>query len=216
MGGYVGLMEMATQGSLDPEQRADLGRMKHSHERVAALISQILTFVRAESGRMEYHCSSVPVQSALADVAELLDGAVQERRLTLEIESRNAGTAVWADPDRVRQILLNLVMNAVKYSPPGTGKISLGSDVSGDTVQIHVADTGPGIRADELEAIFQPFVQLTNGVSDRPAGVGLGLAVSRDLARAMKGDLRVESTVGAGSRFTLTLPRALTAGPDNR
>jgi signal transduction histidine kinase len=75
-------------------------------------------------------------------------------------------------------------------------------------VSIHVADNGPGIPEEKLEAIFDPFVQLSNGLSDRRGGVGLGLAISRDLARAMNGELRVESTVGVGSRFTLQLPRA--------
>jgi len=216
IGGYVGLMELATHGSLNPDQRADLGRIKHNQEHLATLISQILTFVRAESGRMEYHFTNVPVQPALEGVAELLDGAIRERRLTLDIEPVNAETTAWADVDRVRQILMNLVMNAVKYSPPGTGKIRLGADVSGDMVRIYVTDMGPGIRADKLEAIFEPFVQLAEGLNQRQGGVGLGLAISRDLARAMKGDLTVESTLGVGSRFTLTLPRAKPSRSDTR
>jgi signal transduction histidine kinase len=117
----------------------------------------------------------------------------------------------WADADRVRQILVNLVMNAVKYTPQNGGTITLACAVAGDSVLAHVADTGPGIPGEKLESIFEPFVQLTSGLADRRGGVGLGLAISRDLARAMNGDLTVESTVGAGSRFTLTLPLAKSA-----
>ncbi len=216
IGGYVELMELPTQGSLNPDQRADLDRIKHNQEHLTTLISQILAFVRAESGRMQYHFTNVRVQPALADVAQLLDGPVRERGLALDVASLDAGITVWADPDRVRQILMNLLMNAVKYSPPGTGKISLGAEVSRGAVRIHVADTGPGIPADKLEAIFEPFVQLTEHLGDRQGGVGLGLAISRDLARAMKGELTVESTLGVGSRFTLTLPRAKPAAADER
>jgi signal transduction histidine kinase len=207
IGGYVGLLELAAQGPLNPAQRADLGRIKHNQEHIAALVTQILTFIRAESGRMEFHVVNVPLQPALEDVAELLDGPARARGLTISVEPTSSATTVWADADRVRQILMNLVMNAVKYSPSGAGKINLSSEINGDTVRIHVEDSGPGIPADKLDAIFEPFVQLAEGLKERQGGVGLGLAISRDLARAMKGDLTVESTVGLGSRFTLTLPR---------
>jgi signal transduction histidine kinase len=94
----------------------------------------------------------------------------------------------------------------VKYTPPNRGIISLSCAVEGDRVLARVADTGPGIPRDALESIFEPFVQLPAGFADRRGGVGLGLAISRDLARAMEGDLRLESTIGVGSQFTLALP----------
>src|SRR6185295_3500554 len=104
-------------------------------------------------------------------------------------------------------ILLNLVTNAVKYASSRGGPITLSvGDASAD-VAIHVVDSGPGIPYEKLNAIFDPFVQLADGLSERRGGVGLGLAISRDLARGMNGDLTVESTVGVGSRFTLLLPR---------
>jgi signal transduction histidine kinase len=152
----------------------------------------------------------VKVHVALRDVAEMLDGAIKERKLVLDGPPDDVNGVVWADADRVRQILVNLVMNAVKYSTFGSGTITLRSSVSGNAVVIEVADAGPGIPRDKLEAIFEPFVQLANAPANRGGGVGLGLAISRDLARKMGGDLTVESTVGVGSRFTLTLPRART------
>jgi signal transduction histidine kinase len=120
---------------------------------------------------------------------------------------------VWADDDRVRQILMNLVMNAVKYTPEGGGTITLSATVTRSSVIIQVGDCGPGIPPEKVATIFEPFVQLASGLTDRQGGVGLGLAISRDLARAMKGDLTVESTVGVGSRFMLELPRARREAP---
>jgi signal transduction histidine kinase len=208
IGGYVELLQMASHGPLNPEQRADLGRIKHNQEHLVALIAQILTFVRTESGRMEYQFTDVPVDGAMKHAADLLDGIARERRIALEVRPGASDVTVRADPDRVRQILVNLVMNAVKYGSVGKGRITLSADATADSVSIHVADTGAGIPAEKLEAIFEPFVQLADGVTSRQGGVGLGLAISRDLARAMKGNITVESTVGVGSRFTLTLPRA--------
>lgn len=207
IGGYVELIELAKK-SLTEEQRSNLSRIKHNQEHLVTLISQLLSFVRTESGRMEYRFAEIPVQAALNDVGEMLDGLIRDRGLRLDLRPGDASVAVWADADRIRQILMNLVMNAVKYTKAGGGSITIGFTATADEVHIQVADAGPGIPAEKLEAIFDPFVQLTNGLEQRQGGVGLGLAISRDLARAMKGDLTVESTVGVGSRFTLTLPRA--------
>ena len=112
-----------------------------------------------------------------------------------------------ADRDRLDQILLNLIGNAVKYTPPG-GRIDVSVEHDDTSVSITVADTGPGIPDDKRQTIFQPFVQLRNAGDVSSGGVGLGLAISRDLARAMRGDITVESEEGAGSRFTLVLPRS--------
>jgi len=97
--------------------------------------------------------------------------------------------------------------NAIKFTPPG-GRIAVDCEVKGDAVLLSVSDTGIGIPADKLDVIFDPFVQLKEGLAGRESGLGLGLAISRDLARAMSGDLTVESSKGSGARFTLTLPRA--------
>jgi signal transduction histidine kinase len=99
-------------------------------------------------------------------------------------------------------------MNAVKYSPAGAGTITLSYTMTRHDVLIQVADTGPGIPPEMLEAIFEPFVQLETGLTNRKGGVGLGLAISRDMARAMNGDISVDSTLGVGSRFTFALPRS--------
>jgi signal transduction histidine kinase len=143
----------------------------------------------------------------LADVAEMLEGPVKDRHLTLEQPPGDPNAHVRADPDRVRQILINLITNAIKFSSPGCGPITLSYTSTRYDVVIQVADCGPGIPTDMLETIFEPFVQLEAGLTNRTGGVGLGLAISRDMARAMNGDLTVDSTLGIGARFSLALPR---------
>jgi signal transduction histidine kinase len=208
IGGFAELIDLGIRGPVTEAQHADLARIKANQQHLLMLITEILNFVRIESGRMEYRNGEVSMTQALSDVAEMLSGAINEKGLTVEGPRGEANAVAWADPDRVRQILVNLVMNAVKYTPLHGGTITLTCAVMGDMVLAHVADTGPGIPTEKLESIFEPFVQLTAGPADRRGGVGLGLAISRDLARAMSGDLAVESTVGVGSRFTLTLPLA--------
>jgi signal transduction histidine kinase len=208
IGGFAELMEMGAMGPVSDEQHTSLARIRRNQEHLLTLVVEILNFVRVESGRMEYRVADVPMESAIGDIAEMLSGVIKEKGLVLEGPHCEATAVVRADPDRVRQILLNLVMNAVKYTPLGGGTISLSCAVTSDSVITNIADTGRGIPPDKLEAIFEPFVQLTAGLADRQGGVGLGLAISRDLARGMGGDLTVRSTVDVGSRFTLTLPRA--------
>jgi len=208
IGGFAELIDMGVRGPVTEEQHVALARIKANQEHLLVLITEILNFVRIESGRMEYRNTEVPLAPALVDVAGMLSAVIAEKKLTIEGPSDTAGAVAWGDPDRVRQILVNLVMNAVKYTPPSGGTITLTCAVVGDTVLARVTDTGPGIPREKLETIFEPFVQLTSGLNDRRGGVGLGLAISRDLARAMDGDLTVESTIGMGSRFTLTLPLA--------
>lgn len=208
IGIYVDLLELTARSALTAEQRSDLGRIKDNQRHLVTVISQLLNFVRAETGHVDYRFAEVPVHSALKDVVELLSGAMLEGRAVPDLPPGDADVVVWADPDRVRQILMNLVMNAVKYTPARSGSIVLSYAAMSDTVLIHVTDSGPGIPKEKLQAIFDPFVQLASGLQHRDGGVGLGLAISRDLARAMKGDITVESTIGVGSRFTIVLPRA--------
>lgn len=210
IGGYVTLIEMGLRGPVTAEQLADLARIRHNQQHLVTLISDILTFVRHESGRLEYHIAAVPVGAALLEVVNMLGNVADERHLTLAQEPCDEHLIIWADAGRVRQILLNLVMNAIKYATADVGgRITLSTSVTTDDVAIHVSDEGPGIPASSMSGIFDPFVQLASGLSDRRGGVGLGLSISRELARAMDGDLTVESTVGLGSRFTLTLPRGV-------
>jgi signal transduction histidine kinase len=207
IGGFAELLEMGIEGPMTERQRTALGRIKANQEHLLTLITEILNFVRIESGRMAYQLGRVSLPQALGDVTGMLSGAAEAKKLTLATARGEQDVTAWADADRVRQILLNLIMNAVKYTPAG-GTVTVSCAAVDDTVVAQVADTGPGIELKQLDWIFEPFVQLAAGLKDQRGGVGLGLAISRDLARAMKGDVTVESTVGGGSRFTLSLPRA--------
>jgi signal transduction histidine kinase len=207
IGGFAELLEMGVEGPMTPKQRIALGRIKANQVHLLTLITEILNFVQLESGRMAYHLGPVSLPQALGDATGMLSGAAEAKKVTLATAPGEKDVTAWADADRVRQILLNLIMNAVKYTPAG-GTVTVSCAAVDDTVVAQVADTGPGIEVKQLDSIFEPFVQLAAGLKDQRGGVGLGLPISRDLARAMKGDVTVESTVGGGSRFTLSLPRA--------
>jgi len=207
IGGFTELLEMGIHGPVTEQQRTALGRIKANQRQLLTLITEILNFVRIESGRMEYHFGRVSLMRALTDVSVMLRGAADEKKLTLAIGDAGTDVIAFADAERVRQILVNLVMNAVKYTPAG-GTITMSCATLDDTVIARVDDTGPGIEPKQLATIFEPFVQLAASLSDQRSGLGLGLPVSRDLARAMNGDVTAESTMGVGSSFTLSLPRA--------
>ena len=206
IGGYAELMSMGIQGPLTEAQRSGVVRIIVNQKHLLTLINQILDFVRVEAGYATYHNDEVPLVAALGEVAGMLTSAIAEKGLVVEGPSGDPEIAAWADPDRVRQIIINVMMNAVKYSTKGVGVITLTCSSAGNTAIAEIADNGPGIPAATLEAIFEPFVQLSSGLANREGGVGLGLAISRDLARAMHGDLVAKSTVGLGSSFILTLP----------
>jgi signal transduction histidine kinase len=207
IGGFADLMELGIEGPVTDDQLMALGRIKANQQHLLKLITEILDFVRIESGRLEYHLGAIPLSEAIDEVVASLRQAATEKGLRFVGPACESDVIAWADPDRVRQILLNLVMNAVKYTPAAGGTIALSCSVVDETVCAHVTDTGPGIPEELLASIFEPFVQLTAGLTDRRGGVGLGLPISRDLAHAMRGSLTVTSSVGGGSRFTLTLPR---------
>ncbi|HEY9226332.1 MAG TPA: GAF domain-containing sensor histidine kinase [Gemmatimonadaceae bacterium] len=204
--GFVDLLLLGSRGELTDEQRTDLNRIKHNQQHLTALITQVLDYARNEGGGIEYHYGALPLQSMLTEVAGMLDQAGADKDVKLELRRTDPNAVAWADADRTRQILLNLLSNAVKFSPKGT-TITVDCSATTDWVMVHVTDAGPGIPADKLDEIFHPFVRLDHGVLVQQ-GLGLGLAISRDLARAMHGDVTVASTVGVGSRFTLILPHA--------
>jgi signal transduction histidine kinase len=132
----------------------------------------------------------------------------------LTVDLGDGGPAVWADREKLAQVLLNLLSNAVKFTEPG-GRITLSAHPDGeDALRVVVRDTGIGVPADKLDAIFDPFVQARPGLTRAHEGTGLGLAISREFARGMGGELAVDSREGAGSTFSLILRRARDAHGD--
>jgi signal transduction histidine kinase len=209
--GYVELLEMELRGPLTPAQREDLARIRRNQRALLSLVNDVLNLARIEAGSVPYEITAVPLDDALAEVETLVGPQLEAKRLTYEYRpQRNGGgppVAVHADRDKLQQIVTNLVSNAVKFTPAG-GHVTLDWEAGEREVRIRVTDTGRGIPADRLEAIFHPFVQVERGYTRTIDGTGLGLAISRDLARAMGGDIAVASRVGEGSTFTLVLPRA--------
>ncbi len=207
IGGYAELLAMGIRGPLNAEQAQDIARIRRSQQHLLTLIQDVLNFAKVDAGQTEYHITAVPVDEALRDTESMIAPQVLAKGLHYSYKGAGKTTAVLADPEKMQQIVLNLLTNAVKFTEPG-GTITLSSELSGKCVDIRVADTGPGISPEKLNKIFDPFVQAERRLNQPVQGVGLGLAISQDLARAMDGQVTVESVLGEGSTFTLTLPRA--------
>jgi PAS domain S-box-containing protein len=207
IGGYAQLIEMGVRGPVTEEQRIDLLKIQRSKDHLDALVGDVLSFAKLGSGKIEFRVQPIGVRQTLDAVIEMVAPQLARKGLELAGYAAPNDATVLADGDRTRQILLNLFANALKFTP-SNGTITPGVSLRPDEVAIGVTDTGIGIAADHLERIFEPFVQVRRGVDAPDHGFGLGLAISRQLARAMGGDLTVRSVVGKGSTFTLTLPRA--------
>jgi signal transduction histidine kinase len=206
IGGYAQLIEMGVRGPVTEEQRVDLSKIQRSKNHLDALVSDVLNFAKAGAGRIEYRVQHIALRETLDAVREMIAPQAEEKRLQLEWPDVGGDLCAIADQDRTRQILVNLIANALKFTPAG-GTISLGSSATEANVSIAVTDTGIGVPREKLDRIFEPFVQADRALRSSDQGVGLGLAISRQLARAMGGDITVVSQVGAGSTFSLTLPR---------
>ncbi len=206
--GYTEILELGIRGAVNPEQVKDLGRIKRAASYLLRLINDVLTIARFEGAR-PLEVISIPVNSMLAEVDGLCALQARAKGLTLTVELSKTEVVVAADTERFQQILLNLITNATKFTLTG-GKIDVTCDEYEGAVRIRVADTGLGIRPVDFERVFEPFVQIDRHLTiSTQQGVGLGLSISRELARAMSGDLTLESAEGIGSIFTLTLPLAL-------
>jgi signal transduction histidine kinase len=204
--GYTSLLKMGIKGSLTAEQLEYLDRIERSGRYLLSLIQDVLSFAKLDTGHVEFTISDVPVQRLLGEMEELMLPQLSEGGLAYTLIACGPDVCVRADEDRLRQILLNLISNAIKFTSRG-GEITLECAADASTVKLIVRDTGVGIPEDKLEAVFAPFVQLRRKTAGSQAGTGLGLSISRDLARAMHGDLIAESEIDRGSRFTVVLPR---------
>ncbi len=211
--GYSELLASGASGPLSPDQLGDVRSIKTASEELVRLLNDILDFARLEAGHAEMSFSTVNVHTALQRAELLLAPKFHQAGIAYSRVACDPTVAVRAHPDRLQQILLNLMTNAIKFTPRG-GLVSIECDFDAKMSSIRVRDTGCGIPPDQVDRIFEPFVQVDrHRVVARERGVGLGLSISRELARAMGGNLSVESTVNEGSVFTITLPRAEVAAP---
>jgi two-component system, chemotaxis family, CheB/CheR fusion protein len=206
--GFIDLLELEIRGPVTEMQHGDFARIRRSARHLLTLINDILNFAKLEGGRITFDLADASLKAILAELEDLITPQLREKSITFQRSDCDAHA--YADSEKLLQILLNLTSNAIRFTEPG-GRISITCAVSDGTVLIDVSDTGAGIRADQLERIFEPFVQLNRPAAGAPDGVGLGLAISRDLARGMGGELTVESRLGEGSRFSIRLPSAAPA-----
>jgi PAS domain S-box-containing protein len=204
--GYAELLELEVRGPITETQRDDIRRIRRSQKHLLSLINDVLNFVRLDSGTVHYEVTDFELADAVHDVEVVTTPQLRARELQF-VRRGCDGLHVRADREKVEQILVNLMTNAIKFTEPD-GEITLECASDDGRVTVQVRDTGRGIPADKLSVIFEPFVQVARSPSAPSEGVGLGLAISRELSRAMGGDLVAESAVGKGSTFTLTLPAA--------
>ena len=200
--GYQALIQEGLSGPVTEAQAGQLSRIRASADHLLALIDEVLTFSRIDVGKELVQREQVRLQPIVAEAISMIAPAAAARGLRIKDES--ADTELNTDSFKLRQILLNLLSNAVKFSD--RGDIVIRSKVDHDVVELSVTDEGIGIADQNLERVFDPFWQVEQRSTRRAGGTGLGLSVSRSLARLLGGDLVVESKLGEGSTFTATIP----------
>jgi signal transduction histidine kinase len=207
--GYAGLIAMGIHGPVTAAQATALDRIIHCERHLLGLISNVLDYAKVEAGSHQYVVRDVVIEELLAECAALAAPQADAKGLTLTVGASAASPCARADEAKLRQIIVNLLANAIKFTAPG-GRVVLDAGTLDDrNVRVSVSDTGCGISPADLERVFLPFVQVDARLTRLESGTGLGLAISRELARGMNGDLTVDSTAGVGSRFTLRLPGGL-------
>jgi PAS domain S-box-containing protein len=203
--GYLEILQQNIHGTLNEEQRRDVERIHQAQEHLLTLVNMILDFAKLEGGPIELAMAEIPIEETLRGAEALVAPQFAKKGVRYAHRKGDPKLTVFADREKVQQILVNLLANAVKFTPPG-GTVELEWRVEDDDLLVRVRDTGAGVPHDKIEQIFEPFVQLRAPGSVPSGGTGLGLAISRDLARAMGGDVSAISTFGVGSVFTLKLP----------
>ena len=205
--GYVELLLLELDGPLTEGQRGILDRIRQSQRHLLALIEDVLGFAQVEAGRLSFTLQPVIVRDALASIEPIIAHESAKKGITLRIDDADPLLVAHADSAKLRQIILNLVTNAIKFTPEG-GSISVAAEHAGRSVVIKVSDTGIGISPDNVKHVFDPFFQVDQGGTRRYPGVGLGLAIVRDAVLAMNGDVTIESEVDRGTTVRIELPSA--------
>lgn len=206
IGGYAELLDLGVHGDVTEEQHDAIMRIQRSQRHLLGLINQVLNYAKLETGTLRYEIGDVALAEAMRTVETLILPQITAKGLHYSHEG-GGSQLVRADREKMQQIILNLLGNAAKFTDEG-GHVGVMCSADAATVFIRVHDSGIGIPAEKLGSIFEPFVQVDTNYTRTRDGIGLGLAISRDLARAMDGNLSVESVLGSGSTFTLAMPRS--------
>ena len=208
--GYEELLSDGITGPVTELQRQQLGRINASARHLLGLIDEILTFARVDIGRERVRWESMSVNQTLTDAAALIESTAASKKLKYTIELLSEDQSIQTDATKLRQMLVNLLSNAVKFTDQG--EVRLSTSVRDGMLEIRVSDTGVGIDSANIEHVFEPFWQLEQNATRKSGGTGLGLSVTRKLARLLGGDVSVASRLGAGTTFLLTLPMVAPAG----
>ncbi len=206
--GYTGVLDMGIHGPLTSGQQDTVVRIRESERHLLSVIDGILDFQRIGVGKATYHVEEITVGTALAALPSMIEPMAQTYGVEFAVDGEWGDERVLADEAKLRQVLLNLLSNAVRFTPRG-GRVWLECQTMEEEICLHVHDTGKGIPSEKLDIIFDPFVQVHAGVTTREhGGSGLGLTISRNLLHGMGGRLTVTSELGVGSTFSVYLPRA--------
>lgn len=209
--GFTGILLQELAGPLNDEQKKQLGMVRGSARHLLDLITDVLDISKIEAGEMEMRVAPFDVRASVERVAASVTPLAEKKGLHLSVVLPDGPGTISSDRRRFEQIVLNLVNNALKFTEQGEVKLTLDrvdgtSSAPGSALRVQVEDTGIGIRADDLQNLFQPFRQVDTGLQRQHEGTGLGLAISRRLAELLGGTIHAESVWGRGSTFTLTLP----------
>jgi len=202
--GYTDLLEVDREANLSETQRARLGRIKWNSDHLLRLVEEVLTYARAEAGRERVEIEPFDLGGLIRESTSLFAEQAARKGIVLDVEVPDHAVPIRSDPQKVRQIALNLVGNAVKFTDEGHVSVLLESRADGAV--LHVLDTGPGIAAEHVEKVFEPFFQVDATKTRRVGGTGLGLAIVRQLAELLGGSVGLRSAPERGSHFTLVLP----------
>jgi signal transduction histidine kinase/ActR/RegA family two-component response regulator len=206
MNGVVGMTDLLLRTPLDDTQRSYAETCQSSAGTLLSLINDLLDFSKIEAGRMQLETQPIELQSFCRKILDLFVADATRKQLALEVTTE-AGVSEWieGDAERLRQVLVNLVGNAVKFTEQGSISLRIAAEGSGH-LRFEVQDTGPGLSAGARKTIFEPFVQADSSTTRRYGGSGLGLAICERLVRLMGGEIGVSSTPGRGACFWFTLP----------
>ncbi|MEO5817693.1 MAG: ATP-binding protein [Gemmatimonadaceae bacterium] len=202
--GYMDLLEGEMVGAIAPLQRTYLGRVKSAAHHLISVIEEILSFSRVEAGKEHVYTEVVEASVLAREVEELFEPQALRKNIALHVVLPPAPVTMYTDATKLRQILINLVGNAMKFTD--VGEVAMDMVVTDDRVYFRIRDTGPGINESDLARIFDPFTQIDQSLKRTKGGTGLGLPVSRRLAHLLGGDLLVESVAAQGTTFTLWIP----------
>jgi signal transduction histidine kinase len=205
--GFSELLAEETNGRLSAKQKKFLEHIQQDADHLLGMIDDILDFNRGGAGALSLSTTSLPLLAAVTEAVDAIRPHAKSRSVSIHA-GREPDLRVMADPMRLRQILYNLLNNALKFTHAG-GKVTVDAKVEGDLVKITVCDTGIGIAPEECAHIFEKFYQVVNAGAQSPEGTGLGLAICRQLVELQGGTIWVTSELGKGSQFHFTLPQSL-------